>query len=140
MNLRLLRVVIANSGLLKATVVFVLTFCACSCLLAVVEPQIGGVGNALWCCFEAVTTIGFGDVLVATPLGRAIVVLLSLEGIVFIAVLTGAAVNYSTELMRARRNESVALFLDKLEHLPELSQDELAQISASVKELSRKRD
>lgn len=140
MNLRLLRVVLASSGLLRASAVFAITFCACSLLLAAVEPEVGGFGNALWCCFEAVTTIGFGDVLVTTPLGRAIVVLLSIEGIVFIAVLTGAVVNYSTELMRARRNESVALFLDKLERLPELSQDELAQISASVKELSHRRD
>ena len=35
--------------------------------------------------------------------------------------------------MRARRGESIAHFLDQLEHLPELSTEELAELSEKVK-------
>ena len=67
------------------------------------------IGDALWCCFQAVTTIGYGDITVTSAIGRAIVVVLSVVGILFVAVLTAAVVSYCNELMLARRNESLAL-------------------------------
>lgn len=139
MNFKLLRAVLAHSGLRHATLLFVVTFVACAVLLAAWEPGVGGIGNALWCCFEAVTTIGFGDVPVTTAVGRIVIVVLSIVSIFFLAVLTAAVVNYSAELMRARRDESTALFLDQLEHLPELSRDELVELSGRVKRLRKRR-
>lgn len=83
-----------------------------------------GFGDALWCCFQAVTTIGYGDITVTSAIGRAIV-----------AVLTAAVVSYCNELMLARRNESLALYLDKLEHLDQLTQGEPAELSRKVRRL-----
>jgi hypothetical protein len=37
------------------------------------------IGDALWCCFQAVTTIGYGDITVTSAIGRAIVVALSVK-------------------------------------------------------------
>ena len=51
------------------------------------------------------------------------------------AVLTAAVVSYCNELMLARRNESLALYLDKLEHLDQLTQEELAELSHRVRRL-----
>lgn len=93
------------------------------------------IGDALWCCFQAVTTIGYGDITVTSAIGRAIVVVLSVVGILFVAVLTAAVVSYCNELMLARRNESLALYLDKLEHLDQLTQGELAELSRKVRRL-----
>ncbi|KUH59356.1 hypothetical protein AUL39_03285 [Tractidigestivibacter scatoligenes] len=93
------------------------------------------IGDALWCCFQAVTTIGYGDITVTSAVGRAIVVALSVVGILFVAVLTAAVVSYCNELMLARRNESLALYLDKLEHLDQLTQGELAELSRKVRRL-----
>jgi uncharacterized membrane protein len=88
------------------------------------------IGDVLWCCFQAVTTIGYGDITVTSAVGRAIVVALSVVGILFVAV-----VSYCNELMLARRNESLALYLDKLEHLDQLTQGELAELSRKVRRL-----
>lgn len=93
------------------------------------------IGDALWCCFQAVTTIGYGGITVTSAVGRAIVVALSVVGILFVAVLTAAVVSYCNELMLARRNESLALYLDKLEHLDQLTQEELAELSRKVRRL-----
>ena len=60
------------------------------------------IGDVLWCCFQAVTTIGYGDITVTSAVGRAIVVALSVVGILFVAVLTAAVVSYCNELMLAR--------------------------------------
>lgn len=94
----------------------------------------------MWCCFEAATTIGFGDVPVEGMVGRIIVCVLSVMSIFFLAVLTASVVSYCSELMLARRNESLALFMDRLEHLDELSPEELKKLSAKVRALKGKRD
>jgi hypothetical protein len=41
--------------------------------------------------------------------------------------------------MRARRDQSVSLFVDRLEHLPDLSTAELEELSNQVKELRKRR-
>ncbi|MGN0034360.1 MAG: potassium channel family protein [Coriobacteriales bacterium] len=138
-NLRLLRAVFKDSGLGHATVLFCCAFVACAALLALFEPGIDGIGDALWCCFETVSTIGFGDVLVKTVLGRAVVVVLSIASIFFLAVLTAFVVNYCSEVMRAHRDQSIALFVDRLEHLPELDAAELEELSRQVRELRGRR-
>ena len=86
------------------------------------DPGVDGFGDALWCCFQAVTTIGYGDIT-------------GVVGILFVAVLTAAVVSYCNELMLARRNESLALYLDKLEHLDQLTQGEPAEPSRKVRRL-----
>ena len=71
--------------------------------------------------------------------GRTVVVILSVTSIFFLAVLTAFVVNYCSEAMRARRDQSVSLFVDRLEHLPDLSTAELEELSNQVKELRKRR-
>lgn len=132
---RVMRSIIKNSGLGPACSIFAVAFVACAIVVKVFDPDIAHFGDALWYCFEAVTTIGFGDVIVTSAVARVCTVILSVMSIFLIAVLTAAVVNYTTEIVKMRRNESVALFLDKLEHLPDLSHDELVEVSEQVKKL-----
>lgn len=101
LNFRLFRTAFKGSGLGHATVLFCCAFVMCAMLLALFELGIDRIGDALWCCFETVSTIGFGDVLVQTALGRVMVVLLSVASIFYLAVLTAFFVNYCSEAMRA---------------------------------------
>ena len=55
-------------------------------------------GDALWYCFAVVTTIGFGDLVAKTIIGRLITVILSVYGIVAVAVLTSIIVNFYNEV------------------------------------------
>ena len=54
-------------------------------------------GDALWYCFALVTTIGFGDVTVASPLSRVLSVLLGIYGIILVALITSIIVNFYNE-------------------------------------------
>ena len=126
-----------ESGLGPTTIVFASLFLAASAIVALSEPAVGGFRNAAWLMFEAATTIGFGDFTCVTPVGRAACVLLSVSSLVYLALITGAVVSYCQESMAARRDESVAAFLDQLEHLPELSPEELKALSAKVRELRK---
>lgn len=98
-----------------------------------VEPEIERYGDGIWYTFAVFTTIGFGDVVAVTPVGRILTILLGLYGIIIVALIPGILVNYYTEVSRIKANSSVAQFLDKLERLPELSKEDLEKISSAVK-------
>ena len=131
--------VIRAAGLVPWAVVFAIGFALAACVVAACEPGIGGFGDAAWLMFQVVTTIGLGDFTCTSLPGRLAVVVLSVYSVFFLALITGAVVSYCQERMAARRDASVAHFIDQLEHLPELSHDELVELSEKVKRLDRRR-
>ena len=77
-------------GLLTLIVCFSLVFMK-------VEPNINTFPDALWYCFAIVTTIGFGDLVAVTAIGRVLSVCLGLYGLVVVAVITSIVVNFYNE-------------------------------------------
>lgn len=67
----------------------------------------------LWCCFRAITTIGYRDITVTSAVGRAIVVATACGDSVRGGAHDGGG-RFCNELMLARQR--AALCLDKLEH------------------------
>lgn len=139
LKLRFIGPVIRASGLVPSLVTFVILFLVASILVAAFEPGVGGFGNAAWLMFQVVTTIGLGDYTCVSVVGRVVAIVLSVYSVFFLALITGAVVSYCQERMRAQRNESVAKFIDQLEHLPELSHDELVALSEKVKKFNMSR-
>lgn len=101
--------------------------------IQVVEPNILSYSDALWYAFISFTTIGFGDIVAVTFLGRMLTVMISLYGILIVGLIPGILVSYFTEATRIKTDETVIMFLDKLENLPSLSKEELENISNNVK-------
>ena len=54
-------------------------------------------GDALWLCFSIVTTIGFGDITITSPLSRVLAVILGIYGIIVVALITSIIVNFYNE-------------------------------------------
>ena len=131
--------VIRAAGLVPWAIVFAVLFVVVSLIVSAFEPEIGGFANASWLMFQVVTTIGLGDFTCTSLVGRIAAIVLSVYSVFFLALITGAVVSYCQERMKARRDESVAHFLDQLEHLPELSQEELADLSEKVKRFDRRK-
>ena len=57
----------------------------------------------------------------------------------FFALITSVVVSYCLERMRAHRDESIAHFIDKLEHLSDLSKEELDELSEQVRKFDAAR-
>ena len=129
--------VIRAAGLATWTIMFVALFLLASTIVWLSEPGIETLENSAWLMFQVVTTIGLGDFTCVSLAGRAAAVVLSTYSVLYLALITGAVVSYCQERMHARRNASVAHFLDQLEHLPELSHDELVELSEAAKRYSR---
>ena len=107
---------------------FVLFLLADAAVIRLVEPDIHRYGDALWYCYAVISTAGFGDIVTVTLIGKICSVLLTIYTIFVVAIVTGVVVNFYTQL-----KETLAMFMDKLERLPELSKEELEHISQKVR-------
>ncbi len=120
-----LRAVLGSHGLMylvAGTATLVLSFGA---MFAIVEPDVGSFSEGLWWAVVTVTTVGYGDVTPATPLGRLTGATLMLVGVGFVAATTAAVaarfvvedeeeVMEETHEIRARM-DSVQEQLDRIE-------------------------
>src|SRR5262249_51871432 len=95
------------------------------------NDEFPNLGVGLWWALQTVTTVGYGDVVPADPVGRTIGAVIMLESIAFIAIVTAAITSSFVE--RARREQ--AAHADAAERS---GADELAAQLADIKrELAR---
>ena len=66
--------------------------------------------------------------------------LLTAYSIVVIALVTGVIVNYYNQLVQIRQKDTLASFSDRLQRLPELSKEELEEMSANAKKFFQNRN
>ena len=108
-------------------------FLLCALFFLVVEPGITSYWDALWYCFTVASTVGFGDIVVAGRVSRILSVVLSLYSAVTLAIFTGVFVSYFNQLVQLRQKDSLAMLADKLDNLPEMSQDDLRRLSQQIR-------
>ncbi len=132
MSMRVLLRTMRNTHAHQIVLSFVVFVLLCALAIFLVEPSIASYGDALWYCYAVVTTVGFGDMVATTLLGRILSIVLSLYAILVLAIVTATIVNLYSQLSDLNDKDSLAKFMDKLERLPELSPEELAELSAEV--------
>ncbi len=134
-TLRILWMILKRTHTIKICISFAVCFFACAGIIQSVEPDITTYGESLWYCYVACATIGFGDFAAVTAIGRILTVFISLHATVFLAMIPAIVVSYYLEVVHRREKESVSIMLDKLEHLPEMSKEELQAISDKIKSI-----
>lgn len=134
-KLRILNNVLKKTKANEIILSFVLFVLISALIIMLVEPSINSYGDALWYCYAVITTVGFGDIVIATPVGKIVSVLLSIYAVFVIAVATGVVVSYYNQCIQMQYKDSVYAALDRLERLPELSKEELSEISERVKQM-----
>ncbi len=113
---------------------FLAVYAGAALLLPLFEPGIPRTGDALWYLFVSFTTIGFGDFVAETFVGRLLTVFVSLYGILVVALTTGVIVGFYNQLVRTRTRGTLEAMVRELENLPDLSREELADLSRRVRE------
>lgn len=134
---RIIWKVLKRTGTTKLLSSFLVLFISISILIRVFEPDINNLPDSLWYCFSVMTTIGFGDMTAVTLVGRILSVVLSISSILIIAVIPGVITSYYIETIKLKANQSTEKFLYDLEHLPDLSKEELAELSEKVKKMEK---
>ena len=62
------------------------------------ETTIDNFWDGMWYCFTVITTIGFGDFVAQSLVGRILTVVLGIYGIVVVAIITSVIVNFYNEV------------------------------------------
>lgn len=131
--MRLLAQSFRMAGVDKIIIIFIVYFFLAALLMQHVEPGISSYGDSLWYCFAITATVGFGDITAVSAAGRILTVVLSIYSTIVIAIVTAVITSFFLELARLKANDSAKQFLDDLEHLSELSKEELDDLSARLK-------
>lgn len=132
-KIKLLWVILKRTRADKILLGFVAFLFVMAVILWIAEPGIDCYGDALWYCYAVFSTAGFGDIVAVTFIGKICSVLITVYAIYAIAIITGVVVNFYTQMVEMQRKETLTMFMDKLERLPELSKEELEVISKNVK-------
>lgn len=132
-KLRILGEILRRTHADKILLGFVFFLLLDAFFIMLVEPEINHYGDSIWYCYVALATIGFGDIVAKTFVGRALTIVLSLYATLVIAIITGVVVNYATQVIQLRQKETLTNLMDRLEHLSDMSREELQEISEKVK-------
>ncbi len=132
-KLRILISILVHTKADKMLLSFLLFWLVAALLIQLFEPGITSYGDALWYCYAVITTIGFGDVVVTTLFAKVISIILSIYAVIIIGIVTGVIVNYYNQIIQIQQQETIVSIIDKLEHLPNMSQEELKELSHKVK-------
>ena len=132
-HLRILWTVMKRTGANRVLTFFLAFFFIDAALIWVFEPTIHTYRDALWYCYAVVSTAGFGDLVVTKLIPKLLSILLTAISLLAIGIISGITVNFYTEIIERKRKETISAFLDKLEILPELSKEELEELSRKVK-------
>lgn len=101
-------------------------------IIFLTEPEILSYSDALWYCYAVVSTAGFGDVLVSGVIAKILSAILTIYSLIVFAIATGVVVNFYNQIIEIRQKNTLAAFADKLEHLPDMSHEELKEFSENV--------
>lgn len=137
-NFRILLNILRRTDLDRVLLVYIIFVFISAAILNSVEPNIKNYGDSLWYSFSVLTTIGFGDITVSTGAGKILTILLSIYSILIIAMIPGVITSFYTEILKVQSRDSIEEFMTDLEHLPELSRQELAELSEKVVKFRKK--
>jgi voltage-gated potassium channel len=137
-KLRIFGKILRSTGTDKVIYGFLGFTALCALIIWLIEPEIRTFREALWYCFTAISTIGFGDVVVHSAVSRVLTVLLSVYAVAVIAIFTAVVVNYFQRVASGNLRESLDPFLSQVEKLPDLSREEMEELSRKAGEFRKK--
>jgi voltage-gated potassium channel len=131
---------IANAR--SVTIGLALTFLALAFVGAIViriadEHDFPSLGLAVWWALQTVTTVGYGDVVPTTKLGRVVGAVVMVLGVSFIAFVTAGVT--STVIRRERVGAEEAERAQRERDLQSIG-DSLAEIGRGMSDLDRRLD
>ncbi len=130
-KLKAMRNVLHITGMWTVVKGFVCLMLIATLIIHIVEPDINSYLDALWYIFASVTTIGYGDFVAQTIIGRAVTIVISLYGILVLAFIPAVIVSYYME--RNKRDYPQKITYKEISNsLGKLTREELVQLKKDI--------
>lgn len=112
---------------------------AFSFVFPMVEENITSFWDGLWYSFAVITTIGFGDFVAQTAIGRVLTVILGLYGIVIVAIITSVIVNFYNAVSDKKTEKKVDEIVQSVIEAKEEKEESLEKTTKKRKTTTRKK-
>ena len=136
-QLKILKNIFVRTKAHKIIITYIIFVFVSGLIIFLADPGINTYREAMWYLYAVISTAGFGDVVATIFVTRSLSVLVSIYSIFVIAIATGVVVNYYGQVIELHNKETITSFMDRLENLPDMSKDELAEMSQQVKNFKR---
>ena len=110
---------------------------AAAFLILIAEPGITRFRDALWYIFVSSTSIGFGDIVPITFVGRTLTIITTFYALAIAAMFSGVGVSDYLEVIHRRERKEALIIFDKMAHLTDLSQEELQEIEEKIRQVKK---
>lgn len=138
-QIRMIRNIYSRTHADRILRVYLIFFFISVLIITASEPGIKTFGEGVWYSFVSVMTIGFGDYVAVTFIGRLMIILLSIYSMLVFAILTGVITSFFMDAAKMRYRDSMEEFMDDLMHLEELPPERLAEMSEKAKKFNKNR-
>lgn len=137
-RLKVLKDVLKKTHTYKIVLAFLAFFFLIALIIWIDDPAIHTYRQSVYYCFMIASSVGNGDVIVSTQLARILTMVLSIYSLFALAIITGVVVSYYNAYTQMQFKDSIESFMEQLEQLPELSKEELTEISEKIKKFRLK--
>lgn len=124
---------LAATYLDKVIATFIVIILGSTLALYCFDPNITSIFDAIWFVFQTITTVGYGDMIPSSPVGKFVGLLLLIAGVVMFSIVTASFSHIFTEKVFKRDNEE---FNQKVNAL----KDNMNEVKSSIEEIREKTD
>ena len=89
----------------KIMAVFIVIILGSTLALYYFEPNVGDIFDALWYVFQTITTVGYGDIIPSSPIGKFVGLLLLVAGVLMFSIFTASFSYVFTEKVFRQEND-----------------------------------
>ncbi len=89
----------------KIIAIFVTVLLASTLALYFFDPNITSVFDAIWFIFQTITTVGYGDIIPASPIGKFVGLLLLIAGVLMFSIFTASMAYLFNKKVFSEENE-----------------------------------
>ncbi len=120
-----------TNGLNRFILIFLLLVIFIPVPMILIEPDIHNYSDALWWGIVTATTVGYGDIIPVTSIGRILASIMMLVGIGFIGMITSTIMSYASRQRKiSSSSEKISHITKAIDQVEELNEKEIAVLES----------